>query len=222
VLTRRSALGALLSPLFLAGCGFGGGESYRYRMTVVVDTPQGPRSGSSVIEVRVHPTGPLAASVFIRRAYGEAPFIDLPGGRTLFALLSNQPDGYNAGDQYAQFAYADAVPGGLGWREQARALKRQTSPATLPPEHYPRLITFLDPKDAKSIEVVDPADLAAVFGPGIALRSIEIAITSDPVTRRLSARLPDFGPSSGYVQWASQLPFGDPRSLSLDELQRGA
>jgi hypothetical protein len=222
VLTRRTALGALLSPLFLTGCGLGSGESYRYRMTVVVDTPEGPRSGSSVIEVRAHPTGPLAASVFNRRSYGEAPFVDLPGRRTLFALLSNKPDGYNAGDEYPQFAYADAVPRGLGWREQARALKRQTSSAMLPPEHYPQLVTFRDPKDVTSIEIVDPADLAASFGAGIALRNIEIAITSDPVTKRLSGRLPNFGPSSGYDQWARQLHVGDPRLVTLDDFQRNS
>ncbi|MEA3039428.1 MAG: hypothetical protein QOE79_1941 [Sphingomonadales bacterium] len=222
MLTRRTALGALLSPLVLAGCGFGGGESYRYRMTVVVDTPQGPRTGSSVIEVRGRSTGPLAASAFTRRARGEAVFVDLPGGHTLFALLSSPSNGYDAAGLYPVLAYESTLPPGHDWHQEFEGLKREREPALLPSDAYPRLITFRDPKDAKSIEVVDPADLAAVFGPGIALKNIEIAITSDPVTKKLSSRLPDFGPSSGYVEWASQLPSGDPRSLSLDELQRDA
>jgi hypothetical protein len=216
----RAVLAAVAVPLLLVGCGFGGGESYRYRMTVVVDTPEGPRSGSSVIEVRGSSAGPLSHSAFNRRVRGEAVFVDLPGGHTLFALLSSPARGYDAAGLYPLLAYASALPPTVDWRQEFEGLKRQREPALLPSDAYPRLIAFGDPKDAKSIEVVGPADLAAVFGAGVALSRIEIAITSDPVTKRLSARLPDFGPSSGYAQWASQLRSGDPRSLSLDDLQR--
>jgi hypothetical protein len=219
VLTRRTALGALLAPLFLAGCGFGGGESYRYRMTVVVDTPEGPRSGSSVIEVRGHSTGPLAANAFVKRAKGEAVFVDLPGGRTLFALLSSKADGYDAATAYAERAYADVVPGS-NWRRQFNLLKQQASPAELPTDGYPRFVTFANPHDARTVEVVDPTDLASVFGPGTSLRSITIAITKDDRTSTISSRLPDLGKSSGYSQWAARLPFEDPRFLTLNDFRR--
>jgi hypothetical protein len=49
----RGLIGAFsgLAVLTLSGCGlFADKHTYRYRLTVEVDTPQGVRSGSSVIE----------------------------------------------------------------------------------------------------------------------------------------------------------------------------
>ena len=53
-LTRRGAMGllALGTGLLVSGCALISGEStYRFRMTVEVQTPQGLKSGSSVMEV---------------------------------------------------------------------------------------------------------------------------------------------------------------------------
>ncbi|HET9630690.1 MAG TPA: hypothetical protein VFP14_14535, partial [Novosphingobium sp.] len=53
---RRSVLGGLAGALalMLPGCGMFGNSlpTYRYRLTVEVDTPEGLKTGSSVIEVR--------------------------------------------------------------------------------------------------------------------------------------------------------------------------
>ena len=62
--------------------------TYRYRMTVEVDTPDGLKTGSSVIEVKttqwpawISPSGSRVAS---RKASGEAPFVDLGERGILF------------------------------------------------------------------------------------------------------------------------------------------
>jgi len=74
----------------LSGCGLFGNPSYRFKMTVDVETPEGLKTGSSVYEVETTGSRDLVAggkgSRFMFR--GEAVAVDLPDGRTLFALLS--------------------------------------------------------------------------------------------------------------------------------------
>lgn len=219
-LTRRMALFGFTGALALAGCGLVLGETYRYRMTVVIETPAGVRSGSSVVEVSAHSGGFLSSTSYVRRATGEAVFIDLPGGITVFALLTSPGDGYDAAAVYAERAYASAVPPGNDWRAEIQLLKKQSRPAELPPAAYPRLIVFREPGDARTVEVLDSSNLAASLGPGVRLRRIEIAITDDPVTSGISNRLPDLGPSGGYRQWANKLRYGDPRFLTLNDFKR--
>ena len=88
-----------LMSLGLTGCAQAEDATpdYRYRLTVEIDTPQGLRSGSSVIEVE-QSMGSTAMSGFgrrlARRVRGEAVAVDLPDGRTLFALLRSD-DNYD-------------------------------------------------------------------------------------------------------------------------------
>src|SRR5207253_11489286 len=93
-------------PMLLA-CG-GESVTYRYRMTVYVDTPAGPRSGSSVIEVVYSP--PVLMGHSQSDVRGEAVAVDLPGG-TLFALLRSPTD-RSAAAHYAGHAGAGASPPG--------------------------------------------------------------------------------------------------------------
>ena len=79
-----------LTLLGATGCGKPTLPDYRYRLTVEVDTPQGLRTGSSVIQVASSVSGPYALrpGVVSTQVKGEAVAVDLPGGKVLFALLS--------------------------------------------------------------------------------------------------------------------------------------
>lgn len=93
MIARRGVLGgvavAMLSPL--GGCGVFSSASYRFRMTVEVETPQGLRTGSSVIEVRLaRGMGIGDGSGISSGVFGEAIVVDLPDG-PLFVLLK-MPD----------------------------------------------------------------------------------------------------------------------------------
>ena len=85
---HRGAFVALGLALALTSCGYRS-EEFRYRMTVEVDTPQGLRTASSVIEVEVSDPGPnsLPEAGINTKVRGEAVAVDLPGGKVLFALL---------------------------------------------------------------------------------------------------------------------------------------
>ena len=87
------ATGAFL--VLLCGCepgDFGSSRVYfepiRYRLTAEVQTPEGVRTGSSVIET-TWDRGLSGATV-----KGEAVAVDLPNGQTLFVLLrtASNPD----------------------------------------------------------------------------------------------------------------------------------
>lgn len=91
-------IGVLMASLFLTACGIGGEDftpDYRYRLTVEVETPEGLRTGSSVIEVMqriVRPGSHPSSWAIDRRIRGEAVAVDLPQGQTLFALLRSESD----------------------------------------------------------------------------------------------------------------------------------
>ena len=50
MMARRGMIGLMLggAAALLGGCGLFGGNRYRYKMTVEVDTPQGLKSGFAV------------------------------------------------------------------------------------------------------------------------------------------------------------------------------
>jgi hypothetical protein len=80
---RRGVLGVLAggAALALGGCGSPGKASYRFRMTVEVETPQGIKSGSSVMEVRLARGMAIGdQSGVTSGVFGEAVVVDLPDG----------------------------------------------------------------------------------------------------------------------------------------------
>ena len=85
---------ALMEVSVLAACGFADDTpTYRYRLTVEVETPEGLRTGSSVIEVQTDVASKLSISTpgqVRTRVRGESVAVDLPGGKTLFALLRSE------------------------------------------------------------------------------------------------------------------------------------
>lgn len=105
-------------------------------------------------------------------------------GRWLFALLKSAK-GWQ-GEPGANFGYTVAVPQGFyaSSVEAVAAIKAlpKDQPVDLPPEAWPLMVTFDDIADPKTVRRVDPADLAATFGPGVSLKAVTLAVTDEPVT----------------------------------------
>jgi len=139
---------------------------YQYRMTVEVETPQGLTSASNVIGIRAVERSGITGSTVTSKIMGEAIAVDVAKGRTLFALFENKEGTAGA---FADAAYDAVLPhpirDNVDWRQRAEALKQKTKIATVPPEYYPILGSFTDTKDPRSVQVVDPSDLARTFGP---------------------------------------------------------
>src|SRR3954451_8444027 len=63
---------------------------HKYRLTVEVETPDGPKSASGV--VAVHPDRGYSRGGHTRTV-GDAVFVDLGGGKNMVALLAHLDDG---------------------------------------------------------------------------------------------------------------------------------
>lgn len=207
--SRRAFLGSAFGiaatvSMLLTGCGLTDRTpDYRYRLTVEVDTPQGVRSGSSVIEVQTSVASEYAIpspGAVSHRVRGEAVAVDLPNGRTLFALLRSDNDidwASRAMFMLAPDGPRDAKDSFVARYDNLLRLKGTlVLPRTWPPQAhlsersaYPMLVTFADERDPASVTEVDPDDLAASFGAGVKLRRITVALTDDPVTTGIERRL---------------------------------
>jgi hypothetical protein len=190
--------------------------TYRFRITINVDTPQGPRSGSSVMEVR-HRRYPawttLGNSTGESSLKGEAVFVDLGAGadgkpRNLIALLAHGPRAENI-DFYL-------LPGRVFeplWKQKSAttAFRVPSTELSLLPvgtkaelvgSQIPTLVTFTDLNDPKTAQVVPPYELSKLFGSGVQLRSATIemvpagiwpltllGLSGDPVTQGIEKNL---------------------------------
>lgn len=191
-----------MAALILHGCALADDKApdYRYRLSVEVETPEGLKSGSSVIQVEQsvgRAGGNPASSQIYRRIRGEAVAVDLLGGLTLFALLRSESD-----IEWAETVVPRVAPKGGGTGSEPRfdgmlKLKGKVEvPRTFPPvawikrrSAYPMLVTFGDLADPTSVALVDPDDLAATFGEGVRLKRITVQLTDDPVTTGIEERL---------------------------------
>ena len=217
---------AVVGSLLLAGCNRS--AEVHYRVTVKVDDRGITRSGSSVWAFRLTKSGLPLASPYNPSFRGEAVVVELPGRGTLFALVKSV--GMYPENLFGDLRRPQAGPPRFSDRVQdLRHIKGMVgASATLdcinPPwigVRCPTLVRFRDISDPKTIEVVDPADLAASFGPNIRLKSVTVQITDDPVTTGIEKLLPSFGPETGFDTWYRNLPFGDPRQVSKNDFTTG-
>lgn len=222
-----------LAALLLSGCAAAEDKApdYRYRLTVEVETPEGPKTGSSVIEVQqtlVRAGGSPANQAVERRVRGEAVAVDLPGGKTLFALLRSENN-----IDWASYVFVYLAPQKKGEHfadqmdDVLEVKGKQVLPRMWPPvafleerSAYPMLVTFGDLADPTSVALVDPDDLAATFGEGVRLKRITVQLTDDPVTTGIEQRLRWWGMSfKGYDtgNFPADFPVGDFNGLFKKE-----
>ena len=190
-MVRRTVFGMLAGGVIalLSGCGLSGNPSYRFKMTVEVDTPEGLKAGSSVYEVETTGSSDLMyggkGSRFTLR--GEAVAVDLPGGRTLFALLKTVAmSGHDNLGVSSMVAMDPAFD--YDWMASTKKIVSGdgvTSPAEVPAKYYPMLVMFKDIADPKSVELVDPK--------AIGVKQIKVEVTDEAVTTEIAKRLVSIG-----------------------------
>lgn len=217
-MNRRHLLIALAGTgiVTASGCSIAGKRlpTYRYRLSVEVDTPEGRKVGSGVIEVSVETAGSWkrpdanALSVTTR---GEAITVDLGQRGDLFALLGSfehpgwagsvmefvTPRPGNASGHNDYEAWHERMISNRGVHELPRLspnVFRSGPPrpngAEKVARDYPLLVHFRNNADPSTIERVHPYDLEATFGPGVTLRRITVQLTDEPVTSTINAKLP--------------------------------
>jgi hypothetical protein len=181
-------LSIFVAAIVLAtGCG-GPSFSFRYRLTVEVETPQGLKTGSSVLETTIQDDTKVAwyppeARLARRRMKGEAVSIDLGGGRYLVAVLQTVDLMHGPG-------VADIAPRSFGLKTLNEIRNISSSTKMAQAVDVPIFITFDRTMRPDSARIVRPDDFDKEFGTGHILRSVRVSLTQDKVTRSIKRILP--------------------------------
>jgi hypothetical protein len=185
----------ILVSLTLAGCMDRPDATYRYKLTISIETPEGTKTGSNVVELDYYRT----ASGAPHRTYGQALVLDLGPRGVLAALLSQKA----FLTQSRTSAWVEADPGeiilskcvGDGARaldriDMVRQIEGSKDAYSLDPSELPDLIVFRNAKEPSSAAVTNSLDFAATLGAGVRIQSATIQITHDPITRGVDELLP--------------------------------
>jgi hypothetical protein len=193
-------------------------NTWRYRLTVEIETPEGLKSGSSVRQINVYTRHGTERAFFYveylgqylgtalavaeaglwlqfkKPAFiGEAVVVDLGERGIVFALVDWDSD--------KEFYYAFPVPKSLQGMEKIgyyNALKPGTK-AELK-DDLPKMVMFTDMDDPKSVKLVYVNETYAngskkedhfeeLLGEGVRLKSVTVEITKDPVTEEIGRYL---------------------------------
>lgn len=161
---------------------------FRYELTAEIETPNGLRSGSSVVEATY--AMPRKDGSVSQGLFGESLVVDLGGGKNFIITLTNQyghrEDKLNAIylplDLFDIYWNVKRDEQGLATTERTFAAAKLSPAKEVPLERLPLAVTFTDPRDPMSIVEVDPRDLAATYGSGYRLRRVTIEASSKSLT----------------------------------------
>ena len=209
--SRKIVIAAcLLSLLVVTACKKDAGAeddltasgTWRYKITVNVETPEGLKSGYAVREMsssRSKYELDLPQATHPADVKGEAVVVDLGKRGKLFALMS----GYEYGPDHAKTILYKVFPSGSGGNSAAgirfyRDLK--AGPKAMTPGQYLVLVMFKDINDPKTVTKVMEIEkdiskgwlqveypikadrFEELFGKGVRLKNITMEMTDEPVT----------------------------------------
>jgi hypothetical protein len=176
---KRWGIITVIGPmLILAGCW--GGNTWNQKLTVTIMTPNGEVSGSSVTRTKLQfaeDTWLTAGSQYQGNYGGEAVIVELAPNKYLFAPTDERLI------TLVLKVFIDPYAAASPKKEQANQVEAMRAKKTLAADDYPKLVTFTDINDPKSVKLVDAANLAATFGTGYRLKSITLEITDEPETK---------------------------------------
>ena len=213
----------LFAALGLGGCDRPPTNTYRYRLTIDVMTPQGLRSGSSVIEVKTVASNGLQGGAVQSKIRGEAVMVDLPNGKTLFALLDRAGE-VAPGTLLRHSGIAPAT--GKEYLESLDFMKKIGGQSDVPedleerrtaqgtPRLWPTFVYFSDIHDPKSVMKIAPERFDEL-GSGYKLSKIKVKISDDNVTQLIQKKLPWLSEYRGVMLDGSKYNDGSSEANAL-------
>lgn len=175
----------------------------RYKLTVEIDTPEGVKTGSAVRDITIWRQPQLLPNIptILSDVKGEAVVVDLGQRGVVFGLLRGAGGAYDA----HRFLEKALPPPRVNAREYVLYYKNlDKASRALTPEAYPAFVYFRDIKDPKTVEalliyrnvgqgwitsqVLDKDRFTEAFGEGVALKSVTIEMTREPVTKGVVER----------------------------------
>jgi hypothetical protein len=165
----------LAMSLCLTSCGRT--ETYRYKLTLAVNTPDGLKRGTSVVEAVFFDVS-IPERGTMHKLRGEALYLDLgPGARPLIALLTKQLHPKygkdlrwtrDAGPEIKWLSRLYGLTPSEDYVDDLPRIAQARGSRRIDPADLPDLVTFADINDPKSVIEVDPSDLQATLGPNTA------------------------------------------------------
>ncbi len=185
--------------------------TWRYKMTVEVETPEGLKAGYAVREVHVRAVPKLSPHMLpMVTLKGEAVVVNLGERGVLFALLSGYKKGADYGADIPAIIYSpkQAVmdDDSIHYMDRLKA-----GPTMVEPQWYPKFVRFRDPGDPKTVEnlmemrgcteddhvenwkytlCLKEDHFEKAFGQGVKLKSVIVEMTDEPVTWGVEKWLP--------------------------------
>jgi hypothetical protein len=187
--------------------------SYRYKLTIAVESDGQIHSGSSVIEAwyRFNPPWAAAIGKQIESAIqGQAVLINLGGRGALIAALHSGTASGHVGVSASELAGRAFLPalaprnasGFPGTPENIRALSQMHGAVDLVSSNLPLFIWFSNLADPNTARMVKSPEFASVIGDETRLVSARVEMTHDPIVIDLDKQLPWYNrlkASSGLV-----------------------
>lgn len=177
--------------------------TYRYRMTAEVETPEGLKTGSSVVEITTKQwpewlRGLAGGHTSNTRSKGEAVFIEMPNEKILFIVSKGEEREYwlpytfpmqdvssmSAEKIKSQAFYLSKTREGIRYYGTLKNAK-----GVLPEYSTPLFLYFRDINNPMTVEQIDPKNLEKVFGKGVKLKGITIETTNDPLEWKIESYL---------------------------------
>jgi hypothetical protein len=191
----------LCISMILSACGrpVGKSASFRYKLTLSVNTPDGVKTAFNVVELD-YETVKFPMSGTPHNVHGQGLYLDLgPGRPPLIAMLTRIP---RPEDNLATWSrmWRDDSPAYIiakhchieptGYQiELVEQIRLCHGPINLTAEELPELVTFSDIQDPESAKSVNPANLSASLGPEISWQRKTIEITDEPITKDITDHL---------------------------------
>jgi hypothetical protein len=161
--------------------------TWRYKITINVQTPDGIKSGSAVREVSNSFTdigAGLPEATNKPDIQGEAVIVDLGEKGKLYGLINSG----SHKELSTVFPYTKAE----GIADEIRHYKNlpvgKTGELT-DKRYWPQMVTFEDLLDPMCVQAVNKEDISETFGEGYAIDSIMIEVTDKPVTHKIDDTL---------------------------------
>jgi hypothetical protein len=197
ILNLTKAAACIAVTVSLTGCDKT--ESYRYKLTLTLNTSEGIKRGSSVVEAQFYEVS-IPAKGTAHKLVGQALFIDLGAGKPpLVALLTSRASSTyrkerswyrDAGpsDTLLSSLYGVTLKGSV--IDYIPVIAGLRGLRKLQPSDLPDLVTFTDVKQPNSVIAVDPADLQNSLGSNISWGDLTLEITDEPITQGIQENLP--------------------------------
>lgn len=180
-----------------------GRPDHKYRLTIEVETPDGPKSASGIVSV--HPNrsyGGSGTGSSGPQTRGDAVVVDLGGGKAVVALLAV---GENLADFDAPSFLAMRALNAAGHNIAFREVKNfaGAAPVAVTAAFMPALLAFTGVADPATARRVTQGDLEAPLGNGYHVRGVRLAVVAsgfwpldfggalgEPITRGIEGRMP--------------------------------